>query len=345
MKSEITCATMDWSIEREGSSRVVYDNKKASSIVKLPMSAEIDEGTIEILSLEIGLDLGLSAFSFVESIRGQMVPLIDIKTEAKEPMLFMASPLKGRCILKMLPTEKDFAYSEGNVLFHYADKMYYLPLLDSTTDIEVVSLKAEYGRLESLLGANLTKSLVDVLDITSAPYTKVKPIPLHITQILLSGMSNQFEGDMRKLNAQAKILEYLMALCEHLLHHDENAQQPHTKLMRHIHDELIHLEGKVPSLEEIARRYELSVKTLNNAFSKTYGKTLYRFITEHRLKKAHEAIYKTDIAQKTLANQLGYSHVNHFNSAFKRQFGYSPGSLRKKNQKPSVTSTAQTNNL
>jgi AraC-like DNA-binding protein len=35
---------------------------------------------------------------------------------------------------------------------------------------------------------------------------------------------------------------------------------------------------------------------------------------------------------KALANQLGYSHVNHFITAFKRQFGYSPGTIRRRRQ-------------
>jgi len=33
---------------------------------------------------------------------------------------------------------------------------------------------------------------------------------------------------------------------------------------------------------------------------------------------------------KVLAARLGYSHVNHFIAAFKKKFGYPPGSLRKK---------------
>jgi len=32
---------------------------------------------------------------------------------------------------------------------------------------------------------------------------------------------------------------------------------------------------------------------------------------------------------KTLAHKIGYSHVNHFITAFKKKFGVTPGSLRK----------------
>lgn len=33
---------------------------------------------------------------------------------------------------------------------------------------------------------------------------------------------------------------------------------------------------------------------------------------------------------KRLAERLGYAHVNNFTIAFKRTFGYPPGSLRKR---------------
>jgi AraC-like DNA-binding protein len=36
------------------------------------------------------------------------------------------------------------------------------------------------------------------------------------------------------------------------------------------------------------------------------------------------------VSFRSAATRLGYSHVNHFISAFKRKFGYSPGSLRRK---------------
>ena len=40
-------------------------------------------------------------------------------------------------------------------------------------------------------------------------------------------------------------------------------------------------------------------------------------------------IVKTDLALKVLAARLGYAHVSNFTAAFRRQFGVTPGSLRR----------------
>ena len=76
--------------------------------------------------------------------------------------------------------------------------------------------------------------------------------------------------------------------------------------------------------------FNLSVRTLNDEFKAEYGKPIQTFITDHRLNEAHAAIISTDIPLKSVALRLGYTHTNHFLTAFKKKFGYSPGSLRKK---------------
>jgi AraC-like DNA-binding protein len=53
-------------------------------------------------------------------------------------------------------------------------------------------------------------------------------------------------------------------------------------------------------------------------------------MTDHRLAQAHALLQTEQISMKVLAARLGYSHVNHFIAAFRKKFGYPPGSLRKK---------------
>jgi len=57
--------------------------------------------------------------------------------------------------------------------------------------------------------------------------------------------------------------------------------------------------------------------------------TIHRFMIKQRLHEAHDIILETSMPLKSLSFNLGYSHVNHFITAFKREFAYSPGSLRK----------------
>ena len=49
-----------------------------------------------------------------------------------------------------------------------------------------------------------------------------------------------------------------------------------------------------------------------------------------RLAQAHSALVQSAVSIKQLAARLGYAHVSNFAIAFKRRYGYPPGSLRRK---------------
>ena len=96
-----------------------------------------------------------------------------------------------------------------------------------------------------------------------------------------------------------------------------------------LHAYIIGTKGKLPNLNELAKQFGISLRTLNDLFADEYGQSISAFINNYRLSAAHEALEHSDVPMKQLASELGYSHVNHFITAFKRKFGYSPGHLRK----------------
>jgi len=51
-------------------------------------------------------------------------------------------------------------------------------------------------------------------------------------------------------------------------------------------------------------------------------------LTNYRLEQARLAIEKGRQPLKVIAYKVGYSHVNHFITAFKRKYNCTPGSLR-----------------
>lgn len=88
--------------------------------------------------------------------------------------------------------------------------------------------------------------------------------------------------------------------------------------------------GKLPTLKELATAYGVTAAKLNDEFEACYGMKIFPYITQYRIKQAHAAILNTSIPLKTLASRYGYSHVNHFITAFRKHYGYPPGELRKK---------------
>jgi len=55
--------------------------------------------------------------------------------------------------------------------------------------------------------------------------------------------------------------------------------------IQQIHDELVNFEGKLPKLELIASRYGMTVRAMNTAFKKKFGKSIYAHISCSRLHK------------------------------------------------------------
>ena len=96
-----------------------------------------------------------------------------------------------------------------------------------------------------------------------------------------------------------------------------------------MHEELINLEGEVPTLSDLSKKCGLSARTLNNDFKKEFGESIYAYIKDQRLAQAHAALIETDTPIKVIAARVGYAHVTNFMLAFKKKFGYSAGSLRR----------------
>lgn len=77
---------------------------------------------------------------------------------------------------------------------------------------------------------------------------------------------------------------------------------------------------------EVADLCQISLRTLERHFQKSYGQTVSRWLRELRLKQAYAAL-QTGKAVKEVAFDLGYKQVSHFSREFKNQFGIAPSLL------------------
>ncbi len=127
------------------------------------------------------------------------------------------------------------------------------------------------------------------------------------------------------------MLDYLAGLLSHLSTPQASSKErSHRNLVHDLHHHLVRLEGRMPTLSELAIEFGLSARRLNTEFMAEFGQSIFSFVTNHRLDQAHALLLVEAMPMKVLASRLGYSHVNHFIAAFKRKFGYPPGSLRRK---------------
>lgn len=202
-------------------------------------------------------------------------------------------------------------------------------LVEGGVTSEMKSVIIPENVMATLLGEEVALALLNGLGLSKRRPAVVVPMPMHISAPLRDAMSSQFLGAARKLFAQARILDYMAGLLNFVLSDDLPTTKPTSdQKIEELHGYLIHLQGRVPTLTDLAKEQGISARRLNADFAAKYGQSIYSFVTNYRLLQAHALLIADPTPIKTIATRLGYSHVNHFSAAFKRKFGYPPGRLR-----------------
>lgn len=84
-----------------------------------------------------------------------------------------------------------------------------------------------------------------------------------------------------------------------------------------------------PSITQLARIARMSSTKLKQKFKQVYGLRLYEFYNKQRLNKAKELIQQGS-APKEVGLSIGFTDVSNFTKAFKKEYGYTPGSIYEK---------------
>lgn len=295
----------------------------------------IYSGGYEKLGLSVGVDVYRIEINFSPHSSGELVEHGEVELGFDQPT-FLAQTLKQGSKYLRDPKEEAFLpFFPGHNFFRYGTQVHYRGLLNSSRPLRAFYLTAGRETLDHLLGAELSASLLAALGVEQKRYVR-RAVPQEVNTPLWETFPASLIGPMRKLHAQAKAVEYLTRLTHHLLHEaPSDASEP--SRAKAIYDYLLELEGKLPSLDELATQFGRSARALNEEFCREHGKPIVTFISEQRLEQAHQAILESDVPLKIIAHRLGYSQVGHFSTAFRRKFGYAPGTLRRGDTQDSVT--------
>ena len=331
MKSSIVSNEIKWLVV----SKPEFTDNRATRLcqpVSVPMPPEIGRSTMMSVHLPLNVFVYKGSHRFTHTVAGEMVPYAQLKASFEEPVLMINALKRGRAVMSG-GRMGNMAYgSEAGTLFHHVLEIDRSVMLDVSDHIEFTSVGLGYSVLQGLLGEAIARRMLETLGITAIPSTCVVKVPRRITAILHACLPDHLTGEIGILYAQAKILEFLCELARWL---DSLSEPPQLKFsdhetLRQLQEELSTLvEGKVPTLNALSNKYGRPGRVLNQGFNEMFGCSIYAYISQQRLAQAHEALLTTDAPMKAIAMNLGYAHVNNFINAFRKKFGYTPGSLRK----------------
>ncbi|CAG7644804.1 Arabinose operon regulatory protein [Paenibacillus solanacearum] len=86
-------------------------------------------------------------------------------------------------------------------------------------------------------------------------------------------------------------------------------------------------------IKDVAAHARLSVSRASHFFKESYGKTIMQYALEVRLSGAMERMKHTSMTIEQIADTCGFGSYTYFHRVFKKRYGMSPTSFRKKERR------------
>ncbi|MBE9189510.1 helix-turn-helix domain-containing protein [Gloeocapsopsis crepidinum LEGE 06123] len=85
-----------------------------------------------------------------------------------------------------------------------------------------------------------------------------------------------------------------------------------------------------PTLLELARQVAINQRKLKQGFRQIFGTTVFGYLHDYRMEQAKQMLTEQKLTVAQVAHAVGYSHLSHFASAFRKKFGVNPSAYRQK---------------
>ena len=83
------------------------------------------------------------------------------------------------------------------------------------------------------------------------------------------------------------------------------------------------------TLESLSEAFHLSKPYLSKYIREKAGVTFQEVVKKERMKKARSLLKQTDLTVESIAAEVGYENVEHFNRLFKKCYGTTPVQFRR----------------
>jgi len=141
----------------------------------------------------------------------------------------------------------------------------------------------------------------------------------------------QMTGAMRRLYLESKALELVALAMDALSAPDAPAllELDNTTIERleHARSLLVEQMSAPPALRELARQCGTNERKLKEGFKARFGTTVFGFVRQQRMNRAHELLAKRTRSVTEVAQLVGYANPSKFAAAFRREFGVSPSAV------------------
>ena len=150
---------------------------------------------------------------------------------------------------------------------------------------------------------------------------------LHLAQEMLH---SRLAAPLRSIYFDLKVREYLLLL---LVASDQKLSIPNSlapaeeEMLVAISERLRENTAEKFPIVQLAQDARMNEMKLKTAFKSLFGKGIFEYHLEARMKEAHRLLEETDLTTKAIAARVGYELTTSFITKFREHFGYAPSQV------------------
>lgn len=236
---------------------------------------------------------------------------------------------------------------KGNITFNYNNGSYRLKLnsnkfltlynpskklnmdLSIENNYQGISILIPIREFHKLFSSNSTKiPFIENEKLNQKHYSE-NIISDSILIVLNQIIKNEVDSSTRNLMYKAKIYELFSLIFKKskkidldqcpFLNKDENL-----KKIAKAKEIIISDIKNPPSLLELSKEIDLSLKKLKKGFKEIYGKPVFKYLLDFKMEKAKQLLNNGKLNVNEVSYIIGYSSASHFIAAFKKKYGITP---------------------
>ena len=235
----------------------------------------------------------------------------------------------------------------GSITFNYNKGAYnlkldegkFLTLYNPEKQLTIVASAAKNSKVISVLIPIVEFHKLFSSSSSDIPFFENKSLnQKHYSENLISNsilivlnqiIKNDMDNSTRSLLYKAKIYELFSLIFKKtkeidldqcpFLNNDENL-----KKIAKAKDVILKDIKNPPSLIELSKTIDLSLKNLKKGFKEIYGKPVYKYLFDFKMERAKQLLSNGNLNVNEVSYDLGYSSSSHFIAAFKKKYGITP---------------------
>jgi AraC-like DNA-binding protein len=254
--------------------------------------------------------------------------------------------VKGSVFYEFHSREKrnDFLFDSGHFFISYLPGWNGKALYNPETSVEVVGICLSPELFETLSGHSFNqmpgcfKAIMENKKKQNA-YHHNSSFKNEFAFLLKEILYCPYKGWMKRIFLEGKTLELFAMAMFHLFSSDEKRKaQKQIRSASGEMEKMYEVKKTIednfrnpPGLAALSRQVGISHPKLNFCFKAIYGKTVFEYLREIRLKNARLLLDEGKMSITEISYETGFSNPSHFSRSFKSCYGYNPGDYLRRN--------------